>query len=163
MMTDKSTIIKKEILSSNKTKERELLLVKIMTIGALFYQRAQIVFKNYDLTEPQYNILRILNGIYPKSESTKQIQMKMVHKHSNISKLTKSLLNKTLILKISTEDKRQVNYMISEKGIILLTEMKDDVNSFVNSCIHLDEKECLMMKINIEKMINDLMNHSLTS
>lgn len=159
MITDKSLIRKKEI-SAHKTKEREFLLVKIMTIGALFYQRAQIVFKNYGLTEPQYNILRILNGIHPKSESTKQIQIKMVHKHSNVSKLTKSLLNKNLILKKSTEDKRQVNYMISKKGIILLTEMEDDVNSFVNSCIHLDEKECLMMKIHIEKMINDLMNYT---
>jgi len=62
--------------------------------------------------------LRILRGQFPKPSSIKLITERMIDKMSNASRLVDKLLSKELVeRKSSKEDRRQVDILITEKGL----------------------------------------------
>ncbi|MDA9967682.1 MarR family transcriptional regulator [Salibacteraceae bacterium] len=74
--------------------------------------------KPYELSVQQFNLLRILRGQFPKPSSIKLITERMIDKMSNASRLVDKLLSKELVeRKSSKEDRRQVDILITEKGL----------------------------------------------
>ena len=81
-------------------------------------------FAKYDITQQQYNVLRILRGNYPKPYSTSQIRDRMLDKMSDASRIVDRLVKKNLVVRTTcANDKRLVDVVISEKGIGLLEKM----------------------------------------
>lgn len=79
----------------------------------------------YGLTNPQYNILRILNGSYPKGLSVLDIKSRMIDRSSNVSRLVEKLRQAELAERIPHgEDRRMVIVTISEAGKKLLAEIE---------------------------------------
>lgn len=86
------------------------------------------VFKLYDITRQQYNVLRILRGQYPKHASVNLIRERMLDKMSDASRIVERLRVKELICRKECEmDKRTVEITISDKGLELLERMEEDV------------------------------------
>ncbi len=96
--------------------------------------KARVVFKKFDITPQQYNVLRILRGSYPSPLSPIQIRERMLDKMSDTSRLVTRLLKKELVSKsISAKDKRFADVLISEKGLDLLSQMEiieKDIDNF---------------------------------
>lgn len=81
--------------------------------------------RNYGLTPPQYNILRILNGSAPKGLSVLDIKSRMIDRSSNVSRLVEKLRAAALVERIpSHEDRRMVIVTLSEKAKHLLAEIE---------------------------------------
>ena len=81
-------------------------------------------FAKYDITQQQYNVLRILRGNYPKPYSTSQIRDRMLDKMSDASRIVDRLVKKNLVVRTTCANyKRLVDVVISEKGIGLLEKM----------------------------------------
>lgn len=81
--------------------------------------------RNYGLTPPQYNILRILNGSAPKGLSVLDIKSRMIDRSSNVSRLVEKLRAAALVEHIpSHEDRRMVIVTLSEKAKHLLAEIE---------------------------------------
>jgi DNA-binding MarR family transcriptional regulator len=79
----------------------------------------------FGLTHPQYNILRILNGSYPKGLSVLDIKSRMIDRSSNVSRLVEKLRQSEFVDRIQhSGDRRMVTVTISEKGKILLAEIE---------------------------------------
>jgi hypothetical protein len=55
--------------------------------------------KKFDLTPPQFNVLRILRGQFPKAISINEIINRMLDKSSNASRIVEKLKAKELIVK----------------------------------------------------------------
>lgn len=82
------------------------------------------VFKQLDLTEQQYNVLRILRGQFPKPCNLKLIKERMLDKMSDTSRIIDKLLKKELVERTQCfDDRRNVDILISEKGMVLINSL----------------------------------------
>lgn len=81
-------------------------------------------FKNEDITVQQYNVLRILRGQHPNYCNLKLVKERMLDRMSDASRIVDKLLSKGLIERHSCpNDRRQVNILISQKGLELLKSL----------------------------------------
>ena len=78
----------------------------------------------HGLTNPQYNILRILNGSYPKGLSVLDIKSRMLDRSSNVSRLVEKLRINGLVERLPHgSDRRMVTVIITESGKKMLQEI----------------------------------------
>jgi DNA-binding MarR family transcriptional regulator len=82
------------------------------------------VLKDYGITLPQYNILRILRGQYPKPATVNLLIERMLDKTSNASRIVDKLEAKQLVTRTQCPaDRRTVDIVITEKGLNMLEEL----------------------------------------
>lgn len=76
------------------------------------------MLKSYDISLQQFNILRILRGQKGKPASLKLLTERMMDKMSNTSRLVDKMLLKDLLKRdICPENRRQVEILITDKGL----------------------------------------------
>jgi DNA-binding MarR family transcriptional regulator len=108
----------------------------------------------YDLTNQQFNILRILRGA-GEPLSTLQIRQRMLDKMSDTSRIVDRLVKKGLVSKVvCSSDRRLVDVTISEKGKLLLTEMDKHENEWDSLLKNLNEKEAAELNNLLDKLRN---------
>lgn len=77
------------------------------------------------ITPQQFNILRILRGQHPKPATVNVIKDRMLDKMSDASRIVDRLVAKELVTRTVCEaDRRAVDIVISEKGLVLLAGVK---------------------------------------
>lgn len=111
------------------------------------------IFKPFDLTLQQYNVLRILRGQYPKPTTVIAIIERMLDKMSNASRLVDKLLAKELVVRRScAHDRRAVDVTITEKGLNILAEI-DSLQGKWEAKLHgLNEDEALQLSDLLDKI-----------
>ncbi|MFN0013630.1 MAG: MarR family winged helix-turn-helix transcriptional regulator [Saprospiraceae bacterium] len=86
----------------------------------------------HGITHPQYNILRILNGSYPKGLSVLDIKGRMIDRSSNVSRLVEKLRESGFVERVPAKgDRRMVVVSISDSGKKLLDDIQE--SGFFNS------------------------------
>jgi len=81
-------------------------------------------FEKYNLTNQQFNILRILRGQYPNPATVNLLKCRMIDKMSDASRIVDRLVQKELVSRCTnTRDRRAVDVRISEKGLEILSKM----------------------------------------
>ncbi|MBN1301249.1 MAG: MarR family transcriptional regulator [Melioribacteraceae bacterium] len=133
--------------------EYEKLAVNILyTHGWLFNIQTEI-FRKYDITVSQYNILRILRGQYPNPTSVNLLKERMLDKMSDASRLVERLKNKGLVhRKICNEDRRRAEVVVTEKGLDLLEEIDKLSDRFDMLSKNLSKKETQLLNNLLDKM-----------
>jgi DNA-binding MarR family transcriptional regulator len=110
--------------------------------------------RDYGLTNPQYNILRILRGS-PQGLSVLDIKSRMIDRSSNVSRLVEKLREQELVERIiSNEDRRMVVVSISKKGLDIIETIGDLMNSDEGKAIgnKMTEQELLDLSLLIDKL-----------
>jgi DNA-binding MarR family transcriptional regulator len=114
-------------------------------------QNAQ--FKPFGVTLPQYNILRILRGQYPKPATVSLLIERMLDKTSNASRIVDKLEAKELVTrKQCPNDRRTVDVLITEKGLELLQEMDSLEGGKRTGIAKLTEEEALELSRLLDKI-----------
>jgi len=109
------------------------------------------VFKSYNVTLQQFNIMRILRGQHPKSISATEIKARMLDKNSDVSRLLDRMIAKGLVLKkTSISDKRAADVNLTEEGISLLADM-DKVQQKLDNILLLNEADALLLSDLLDK------------
>ena len=81
-------------------------------------------FEKYNLTNQQFNILRILRGQYPKPATVNLLKERMIDKMSDASRIVDRLVQKEMITRCTNnKDRRAVDIRISEKALSVLAVM----------------------------------------
>lgn len=115
--------------------------------------KARSIFKEFDITPQQYNVLRILRGSYPNPLSPIQIRERMLDKMSDTSRLVNRLLKKELVTKsVSYKDKRFADVLISEKGLDLLNQMEIIDKNIDDLFVNLTTEELEFLNQCLDKM-----------
>jgi MarR family 2-MHQ and catechol resistance regulon transcriptional repressor len=115
--------------------------------------RMKDLMSRHDLTNQQYNILRILKGSDPQPVSTLQIRERMLDKMSDTSRIVDRLVLKGLVVKKACKtDRRLVDVTIDEKGKQLLAEMERYENEMDAIVGNLDEKEMETLNALLDKI-----------
>ncbi len=131
-------------MSTHKTSytsaEQEKLVMNIIYSGNLFNLVSNRLFKPYDLTIQQYNVLRILREANDFPLSITDIGSKMLDRSSNVSRLIDKLVDKSLVTRVeSKKDRRKMKIMVTEGGLcllkdidVLICEMNSDLSQIVS-------------------------------
>lgn len=110
------------------------------------------IFKRYGLTLQQYNILRILRGLYPESATIKLLKDRMLDKMSDASRIVELLNKKNLLTRILNEDdRRKVDIKITKKGLDLLKKTDKENHKMDNILSNLDEQEIELLNTLLDK------------
>ncbi|MDB4925311.1 MarR family transcriptional regulator [Mucilaginibacter sp.] len=84
-------------------------------------------FEKYNLTNQQFNILRILRGQYPKPATVNMLKERMIDKMSDASRIVDRLVQKEMITRCTNnKDRRAVDIRISNKGLETLATMDNE-------------------------------------
>lgn len=111
--------------------------------------------KEFEISPEQFNILRILRGQYPNPATVNLLIERMLNKMSNASRLVEKLRKKGLVeRKISKEDRRACEVVITEKGLDLLKEMDSTEKEMIKIMSHLSEAEVK----NVNKILDKIRN-----
>lgn len=110
------------------------------------------LFKKNGLTTQQYNILRILRGQYPNPASIKTIRARMLDKMSDASRIVEKLRVKGWVQReISPSDRRNVDVVITEKGLLVLEKMDPFMDQIMYSMQNLNETEVAQLNDLLDK------------
>ena len=130
----------------------KLILNVLYTASWVSYEQS-ILLKSYDLTLPQYNVLRILRGQYPSPVRINDIIERMLDKTSNASRLVDKLLLKQLAERtICPLDRRAVDVVITQKGLEILAELDEKQLNWHDANNNLSEEEATLMSNLLDKM-----------
>lgn len=109
----------------------------------------------YDLTMPQFNILRILRGA-KESITVNTVKQRMVEKSPNTTRLMDKLIDKGLIERERCSDDRRVVYVkISEEGLKLLQKIDKEMEVSGNDVLvmkNLTEDEACLLSDLLDKL-----------
>jgi len=144
------TLEKKIQQSKFKTPQHKLgvnLLYTSHLISYLLHQQ----FKDLEITHQQYNVLRILRGQHPKPCNLKLIKERILDRMSDVSRIIDKLIAKGFVERHECKaDRRNVDLLITKKGLNLLTSLDHVDESFVELFKNLSKEEI--------KNLNDLLD-----
>lgn len=111
------------------------------------------VFKPFGITLPQFNVLRILRGQYPKPATVNLLIERMLDKTSNASRIIDKLETKGLATrKQCPSDRRSVDILITDAGLELLKKMDAAMETQQIGFQNLTEQEAVELNRLLDKI-----------
>ncbi len=90
-----------------------------------YMERSAGLFKPFDITPQQYNVLRILKGHHPEAMSVGDVKAVLLDKNPDMTRLCDRLVQKGLIQReFNCQNRREVLIQISPAGIDLLAQIE---------------------------------------
>ena len=116
--------LEQSISQSKFDSEQEKLMINVIYSANLLNLITCRLFKPYDLSTQQYNVLRILRGQKGESIALMDIEHRMLDKSSNVSRLVDKLISKDLVNRsVSSKDRRRIEIVITSRGLSVLNEI----------------------------------------
>ena len=147
--------IEKDIQQTNFRNEFQKMGINIIYTANWLNEKIGQILSTEDITQQQYNILRILRGS-DTPLSTLKIRERMLDKMSDTSRIVDRLIVKGLVEKSAClKDKRLVDITLTKKGFILLEKL-DDLNHQIDSLLKgVSEKEAHTLNQILDKLRDD--------
>ena len=127
-------------------------ILSVLKTNLRIKKKLNDVFKEYEISEQQFNILRILRGQRGKPSSLKTIQKRMVHLMSNTTRLVDKLILKDFVSRETCEsNRRKIDIFITDKGLKFLDEINpiiDKSEELMTTNLSEEEKNILTNLLN---------------
>jgi len=119
-------------------------VLSVMVAAATLHELMDRVCTEHKITRAQYNVLRILRGVYPKGHPRCEIACRMIDRAPDITRLLDRLEARRLVRRTrGSEDQRQTVTFITAKGLRLLESMEPQVDAEVAGVLRrLREEDC---------------------
>jgi len=147
--------IEKDIQQTNFRNEFQKMGINIIYTANWLNEKMGQILSTEDITQQQYNILRILRGS-DAPLSTLKIRERMLDKMSDTSRIVDRLIVKDLVEKTAcVKDKRLVDITVTKKGLQLLEKL-DALNEQIDSILKgVSEKEATTINQILDKLRED--------
>ncbi len=110
-------------------------------------------FERYNLTQQQFNILRILRGQFPNPCTVNLLKERMLDKMSDASRIVDRLEQKRLVSRCTNKrDRRAVDIRISETGLDILKKMDAEFKASDFLKNNLTEEEAGLLSDLLDKL-----------
>jgi DNA-binding MarR family transcriptional regulator len=137
-------------INSKFPNERLKAMLNIKYTANYFDQLGSSFLKPFNISEQQYNILRILRGAGKKLK-VNVVKQRMIQKSPNSTRLMDKLCDKGLIDRTRCDEDRRVVYVeITKKGLGLLSKIK--MNEFDALMNKISEKEAKQLNKLLDKL-----------
>jgi DNA-binding MarR family transcriptional regulator len=129
------------------------LVINLMLTATQVTSKMAEAVKPFDISIPQFNVLRILRGQQGKPANLSTVQDRMVNQMSNTTRLVDKLLDKGYVERsVCEENRRKIEILITNKGLELLKEIDPIVEKAENSMVeNLESEEIHVLNDLLEK------------
>ncbi|GIV60020.1 MAG: transcriptional regulator [Rhodothermaceae bacterium] len=117
--------------------------IGLLVASGRLRQRLHEVCAAYGITHDQYNVLRILRGVYPEGHPRYEVAGRLIERAPDVTRLLDRLERAGLVERYrSSEDRRLSLARITPKGLDLLAAMETPIrNVRVEALGHLPEDD----------------------
>lgn len=149
--------LKKWLKSKRNIPVRVEMILNLRVSSNLLGAEFEKYLNKHNITEAQFNVLRILKGVHPKGHPRCEITARMIDRSPDITRLIDRLEKQGLVLRDrNSTDRRHSISKISRKGLDLLSEMLPKVNELTKQLTKkLTAEECKTLSILTEKLYED--------
>jgi len=106
----------------------------------------------YEITNQQFNVLRILRGQNPNPATINILKERMLDKMSDASRIVDRLVQKELVTRTTNrKDRRAVDILISKKGLDILDRIQMESIMIENLKNNLSEEEAKQLSDLLDK------------
>ena len=151
-------VLKKRLKQKKDIPAREELGLNLRIAANILESRFEKAISNFGITGSQYNVLRILRGVYPEGHPRCEIASRMLEISPDITRLIDRLEKQGLVVRDRTgTDRRQSITKITAKGLKLLNEIQPVVeDEHKQAAKNLTAEECRELSRLVEKFYNNL-------
>lgn len=145
--------IEQKIRQKSFRNEHHRLAVNLVFNYLRIQEEHAAVLRPFRLTLQQFNVLRILRGQHPRAMALVDVKERMLDRHSDVSRLIERLVAKKLVQRhMCPKDRRQVDLLITEKGLDLLKEIDARESDFDRAVSKLSADEARALNELLDKL-----------
>ena len=139
--------IEDEIKQTHFQDEHQKAIINLIYTAGWLQLRQACAFKQFALTSPQFNILRILRGQHPQPATVALLIERMLDKTSNASRIVDRLEEKKLVTRtVCPSNRRAVDIRITPAGLELLDQI--DASGVMQAAAHASLSEAEAQQLN---------------
>lgn len=144
--------IEEVIKATSKMDDPTKVIINILHTSRFLEEKVTALLKQYDLTNQQFNVLRILRGQKGKAANLSTLQERMIDRNSNTTRLVDKLLSKGLVERyVCEQNRRKIEIFITEEGQHLLKKIDPNIKKLNNDLVK-------NLTFNQMKELNDLLD-----
>ena len=103
-------------------------LVALMVAAGALVRDLDTACQQHDLTHDQYNVLRILRGVYPAGHPRGEISARLISRAPDVTRMLDRLVKKGLVQRGWDAKNRRLSIAtITPRGLALLTEVDQSI------------------------------------
>ena len=132
-------------------------LINLVYTGLWVQAKQSELMRPLGISLQQFNVLRILKGVYPKSHTIQSIKSRMLDKTPNTTRLIDKLESKNLVCRERCSVDRRVIYVeITTDGLKLVDEISEKLNTEFKAHYALTDEQAE----NLSNWLDDMREHS---
>ncbi len=130
---------------------------QIIRTGHWITDQVSKELKEFEVSEPQYNVLRILKGAGKNPCSVQYISERMIQRSSNVTRILDKLIARNFVERRECkENRRKMDVTITQDGLNYLKKLDRRLESFHKPFSeNLSEKESFALTALIQKMFSN--------
>ena len=103
-------------------------VLEIIKMGHWITDQVGSALRNDNITEPQYNVLRILRGSQETPITAHEISERMIQRSSNVTRIIDKLIDKSYVTREEClTNRRKMDIAITKEGLQLLEALDEKV------------------------------------
>jgi DNA-binding MarR family transcriptional regulator len=103
-------------------------VVSLMVAADHFDQAIAPTWERHGITGDQYNVLRILRGVYPGGHPRNEVARRMIHRAPDVTRMLDRLVRQGLVARIrNPDDRRESIATITKAGLAALERIDPEV------------------------------------
>jgi DNA-binding MarR family transcriptional regulator len=132
-----NTSIQERLHQTKHQSPREQAFVSLLYIAGRMMQRLEDVCASYALTHSQYNVLRILRGVYPEGHPRCDIVDRLITRAPDVTRLLDRLERQGWVERGSSRENRRLSVAkITPEGLKLLEKIDPDIQRLQQEIMH---------------------------
>ena len=103
-------------------------VVSLMVAADHLDQAVAPIWERHGVTGDQYNVLRILRGVYPGGHPRNEVARRMIHRAPDVTRMLDRLVRQGLVARIrNPDDRRESIATITKAGLAALERIDPEV------------------------------------
>jgi DNA-binding MarR family transcriptional regulator len=145
--------IEEEIKQSKFSSAHEKAIINLLYTSNAIEDAFKAVLKSYDISLPQYNVLRILRGRKEGFATCGDLKQVMLDKNPDVTRLCDKLVLKKLIQRNNNKsNRRQILLKISEGGLKALDDIDPYFRAVTSQLTQIPESELEQLSDTLDKL-----------
>jgi DNA-binding MarR family transcriptional regulator len=105
-------------------------VVSLMVAADHIDQAVAPIWDRHGITADQYNVLRILRGVYPGGHPRNEVARRMIHRAPDVTRMLDRLVRRGLVARLrNADDRRESLATITKAGLALLDRIDPEVQA----------------------------------
>jgi len=103
-------------------------VVSLMVAAEHLDQAVAPIWERHGITADQYNVLRILRGVYPGGHPRNEVARRMIHRAPDVTRMLDRLVRRGVVARVrNVDDRRESIATITKAGLALLNRIDPEV------------------------------------